>query len=114
MIRLRALLRKEFIQMRRDRLTFAMMIGLPILQLLERGTTDDRAFLEAVITSRRFDAETLREVAGRVSESGMLEEARGIAASFAREALGAARSFPEGPAKDLLALLPEYILKRRY
>src|SRR5438094_10055255 len=26
--------RKEFIQMRRDRLTFAMMVGVPVLQLL--------------------------------------------------------------------------------
>ena len=30
MIRLRALLLKEFIQMRRDRLTFGMMIGIPL------------------------------------------------------------------------------------
>jgi octaprenyl-diphosphate synthase len=89
-------------------------ITLPILLLLERGTTDDRAFLEAVVTSRRFDTETLREVAERVSESGMLEKARGIAASFANEALRSAQSFPDGPAKDLLVLLPEYILKRRY
>jgi len=32
-----AVLTKEFIQMRRDRMTFAMMIGLPILQLLLFG-----------------------------------------------------------------------------
>ena len=37
MIRLRALLLKEFIQMRRDRLTFGMMVGLPIVQLLLFG-----------------------------------------------------------------------------
>ncbi|CQR70085.1 Inner membrane transport permease YbhS [Sporomusa ovata DSM 2662] len=37
MIRLRALLIKEFIQMRRDRLTFAMMVVMPILQLLLFG-----------------------------------------------------------------------------
>ncbi|WP_449044677.1 ABC transporter permease [Paracoccus versutus] len=36
-IRLRALLRKEFIQMRRDRVTFAMMLGVPIMQLLLFG-----------------------------------------------------------------------------
>jgi len=36
-IRLRALLIKEFIQMRRDRLTFAMMVVMPILQLLLFG-----------------------------------------------------------------------------
>ncbi|MDQ7261887.1 ABC transporter permease [Paracoccus sp. PS-1] len=35
--RLRALLRKEFIQMRRDRVTFAMMLGVPIMQLLLFG-----------------------------------------------------------------------------
>lgn len=37
MIRLRALLIKEFIQMRRDRLTFAMMVVMPIIQLLLFG-----------------------------------------------------------------------------
>ncbi len=35
--RLGALLRKEFIQMRRDRITFAMMLGVPIMQLLLFG-----------------------------------------------------------------------------
>ena len=35
--RLRAVLVKEFIQMRRDRITFAMMIGVPIMQLLLFG-----------------------------------------------------------------------------
>jgi ABC-2 type transport system permease protein len=37
MRRLRALLIKEFIQMKRDRLTFAMMVALPIIQLLVFG-----------------------------------------------------------------------------
>ncbi len=35
--RFRAVLVKEFIQMRRDRLTFAMMIGVPVIQLLLFG-----------------------------------------------------------------------------
>lgn len=35
--RLGALVRKEFIQMRRDKLTFAMMLGVPIMQLLLFG-----------------------------------------------------------------------------
>lgn len=37
MMRLRALLIKEFIQMRRDRVTFAMMVIMPIIQLLLFG-----------------------------------------------------------------------------
>jgi ABC-2 type transport system permease protein len=32
-----AIVGKEFIQMRRDRVTFAMMIGIPILQLIIFG-----------------------------------------------------------------------------
>jgi ABC-2 type transport system permease protein len=36
-LRLRALLTKEFIQLRRDRLTFAMIIGIPIMQLFLFG-----------------------------------------------------------------------------
>ena len=35
--RLRALLSKEIIQMRRDRVTFAMMLGVPLMQLLLFG-----------------------------------------------------------------------------
>src|SRR5258708_38790898 len=35
--RFRAILVKEFIQMRRDRLTFAMTIGIPLLQLFLFG-----------------------------------------------------------------------------
>src|SRR6266511_3119040 len=31
------MLRKEFIQMRRDRLTFALMVGIPIIQLILFG-----------------------------------------------------------------------------
>lgn len=45
LIRAGAILRKEFTQMRRDRLTFAMMIGVPMMQLLLFGfaiNTDPR------------------------------------------------------------------------
>ena len=35
--RLAALLRKETVQMRRDRVTFAMMIGIPLIQLMLFG-----------------------------------------------------------------------------
>jgi ABC-2 type transport system permease protein len=35
--RLTAIIRKEFVQMRRDRLTFAMMAGIPIMQLILFG-----------------------------------------------------------------------------
>ncbi|MFZ7089908.1 ABC transporter permease [Primorskyibacter sp. 2E233] len=57
--RLRALLAKETIQMRRDRLTFGMMLGIPLLQLMLFGfaiNTDPKALPAALVapTQDRF------------------------------------------------------------
>ena len=52
--RLRALLAKEFIQMRRDRITFAMMLGVPLIQLMLFGfaiNNDPKALPAAVVTA---------------------------------------------------------------
>ncbi|HQF31740.1 MAG TPA: ABC transporter permease, partial [Hyphomicrobiales bacterium] len=52
--RLTAVLVKEFIQMRRDRLTFAMIAGIPIMQLILFGfaiNTDPKSLPTAVVAS---------------------------------------------------------------
>ena len=52
--RFRAVLVKEFIQMLRDRLTFAMMVGIPIMQLILFGyaiNSDPRALPTAVVVA---------------------------------------------------------------
>jgi ABC-2 type transport system permease protein len=52
--RLRALIVKEVIQMRRDRITFAMMLGVPLMQLLLFGfaiNNDPRALPAAIVTA---------------------------------------------------------------
>src|SRR3954462_1145036 len=49
-----AVLAKEFVQMRRDRLTFAMMIGVPIMQLILFGfaiNSDPKALPTAILTA---------------------------------------------------------------
>ncbi|MEO7728594.1 MAG: ABC transporter permease, partial [Burkholderiales bacterium] len=49
-----AVLAKEFVQMRRDRLTFAMMIGVPIMQLILFGfaiNADPKALPTAVLAA---------------------------------------------------------------
>jgi ABC-2 type transport system permease protein len=49
-----AVLMKEFVQMRRDRLTFAMMIGVPVMQLVLFGfaiNTDPKALPAAVVVA---------------------------------------------------------------
>jgi ABC-2 type transport system permease protein len=53
-LRLKALLTKEFIQMRRDRITFAMMLGVPLLQLMLFGfaiNNDPKALPAALVTA---------------------------------------------------------------
>src|SRR5450755_792415 len=50
--RFNAIALKEFVQMRRDRLTFAMIVGIPILQLVLFGfaiNTDPKALPTAVV-----------------------------------------------------------------
>jgi ABC-2 type transport system permease protein len=52
--RLAALLTKEFIQMRRDRITFAMMLGVPLMQLVLFGfaiNSDPKSLPAALVTT---------------------------------------------------------------
>ena len=52
--RLRALLAKEFIQMRRDRVTFAMMLGVPLILLVLFGyaiNNDPKRLPAALVTA---------------------------------------------------------------
>ncbi|MFQ5621790.1 MAG: ABC transporter permease [Paracoccaceae bacterium] len=52
--RLFAMLRKEFIQMRRDRITFAMMLGVPLMQLVLFGfaiNNDPKALPAALVVT---------------------------------------------------------------
>ena len=74
MIRLRALLLKEFIQMRRDRLTFGLMIGIPICQLLMFGfaINTDVKHLPTAVFDQSHSAES-RDLLESFSASGYFD-----------------------------------------
>ena len=74
MIRLRALLLKEFIQMRRDRLTFGLMIGIPIFQLLMFGfaINTDVKHLPTAVFDQSHSAES-RDLLESFSASGYFD-----------------------------------------
>lgn len=74
MIRLRALLLKEFIQMRRDRLTFGLMIGIPIFQLLMFGfaINTDVKHLPTVVFDQSHSSES-RDLLQSFSASGYFD-----------------------------------------
>lgn len=77
--RFTAILIKEFIQMRRDRMTFAMMIGIPLLQLILFGfaiNTDPR-HLPTVVLSKDDNRYTRRFLSA-MTDSGYFNTQRNI------------------------------------
>jgi ABC-2 type transport system permease protein len=111
--RFTAILVKEFVQMRRDRLTFGMMIGIPIMQLLLFGfaiNADPRALPTAVMSADRSQFErsfvramenttyfrVVRHVATeaeaqRLIETGQVQFVVAFPADFARDLQRGAR-----------------------
>ena len=105
--RVRAVLVKEFIQMRRDRLTFAMMLGVPLLQLIlfgyainndprnlptavlmEENSQYTRSFLAALENSRYYQVTEVLDShadAQRKLETGAVTFVVTIPANFSRD-----------------------------
>lgn len=72
--RLLAVMRKEFVQLRRDRLTFAMMVGVPLMQLMLFGfaINGDPKHLPTVIVSHDESVFTRSIVTG-LANSGYFD-----------------------------------------
>ncbi|QJB57578.1 ABC transporter permease [Pseudodesulfovibrio sp. zrk46] len=108
-IRFAAMINKEFIQMRRDKLTFAMMIGIPLIQLILFGyainsdprhlptavlsgdnSPYSRAIVAAMQTSTYFhitEHPRTREETQRLIREGVVQFAVTIPENFSRDLL---------------------------
>lgn len=78
--RLWAMVAKEFIQMRRDRLTFAMMVGIPLLQLVLFGfaiNNDPRDLPTAALVAD--DSPLARRILSAMHTSGYFDIGRRLA-----------------------------------
>ena len=78
--RVLALMVKEFIQMRRDRLTFAMIIGIPIIQLVLFGyaiNLDPKRLPTLVVAADAGPAS--RAIVAAMEASGYFSIAPGLA-----------------------------------
>ena len=86
---------KEFIQMRRDRVTFAMMIGLPIMQLMLFGfaINADPRHLPTLVEVNDSGPLTRAIVAGM--QNSTYFDFRGPVAGARRGRAGAARGHGE-------------------
>jgi ABC-2 type transport system permease protein len=84
--RFMAVLVKEFVQMRRDRLTFAMMVGIPIIQLILFGfaiNSDPKALPAAVLAAD--NSVFARTFVRAMENSGYFRVVRGIATEVEAE-----------------------------
>ncbi len=88
--RVLAVLRKEFIQLRRDRLTFAMLIGVPIMQLLLFGyaiNADPKHLRTAVVA--HDSGPVVRSIVKASSNTGYFDITHEVAESEAERMLAA-------------------------
>src|SRR5258705_1940942 len=103
-----AVLAKEFVQMRRDRLTFAMMIGVPIMQLILFGfaiNSDPRALPTALLVADH--SVYARSLVRAIENSGYFRIVRHISSeaeadrALARGEVQFVLTVPEGFARKL-------------
>ena len=90
--RIRAVLLKEVIQMRRDRLTFAMIVGIPIIQLVLFGyaiNTDPKQLPTGVVMAD--PGPVARAIVAGMHNSGYYRIAEGLSENEAREGLASGR-----------------------
>jgi ABC-2 type transport system permease protein len=88
--RIRAVLLKEFIQMRRDRLTFAMILGIPILQLVLFGyaiNTDPKHLPTGIVMAD--SGPVARAIVSGMRVSGYFNIRRDLSEAEAQDALAA-------------------------
>jgi ABC-2 type transport system permease protein len=86
--RLFAIIRKEILQLRRDRLTFAMMFGMPIIQLLLFGyaiNNDPKALPTAILAAD--DSTITRTIVAALGNTGYFAITRNAASEAEADAL---------------------------
>ena len=99
-----AVLVKEFIQMRRDRLTFAMMVGVPLLQLILFGyaiNLDPKGLPAAVLAADSSDL--TRSLIAGMRNTGYFEFVREV-----RSEREAERLLAEGEVQFVLSIPPDF------
>lgn len=87
-------------------------LTLPAILALQRGGSQGRALIEAVLDDRGFARVSAAELARLVRDCGALEEARRLAEGYAEAARRDLSSFERSPYREALAALPEFILAR--
>ena len=87
-------------------------LTLPAVFLVARGGASAREKVAAVLEDRGFERVSREELVRLAWESGAIDEARRLAADYARRALGDLAPFERSTYREALAYLPEFLLAR--
>jgi octaprenyl-diphosphate synthase len=87
-------------------------LTLPWIDLLERGTDEDRQGVLAVLREGSFENISFRRLRASLEKQGCLERTRDLAAGHAERARQLMTAFPPGPQRDVLLELPGAVLTR--
>ena len=89
-------------------------VTLPIILLLRSGKTDAVQQVAAVLADKDFERVPREQIVRLVQESGVLEEARGVAQRYAAAACAELAAFEDSPYRRALTELAAFTVKREY
>jgi octaprenyl-diphosphate synthase len=87
-------------------------VTLPIIRLLSQADSATRALVRGVVDERNVTLERWAEITRLLRQSGALEYASDRAREYAATARQRLSAFPDGPERDALAALADYVLLR--
>ncbi|MEW6336386.1 MAG: polyprenyl synthetase family protein [Acidobacteriota bacterium] len=89
-------------------------LTLPFILLLPRLAAAERATVERVMTTGRFDDTSPETLRGLLERHGTLIATRDAAREFGRQAVAALEALPASPQRDFLESAPALLVERDY
>ena len=87
-------------------------LTLPVIALMQRADPSARDLIGAVLRERSLTPEQWQTISALLAAHGTIDYAYERAVQFAQEAKAHLEEFPAGEARDALAALPDYVLRR--
>jgi len=87
-------------------------LTLPVIHLMQVGDADARALVARIVEDRSVTLEQWAELCRLLEHHGSLELATDRAMEYGEKARDYLLAFPEGPERDALTALAEYVLTR--
>jgi octaprenyl-diphosphate synthase len=87
-------------------------LTLPVIHLMQVGDADTRALVARIVEDRTVTLEQWAELCRLLQQHGSLELASERAMQHGEQARDYLLAFPEGPERDALTALAEYVLTR--